>query len=109
MALVCIDRKEPELSVVVHTELLSKDKNETPEIADKPRVNRVISLISCYEDFWHDWDQTLQWEFLKMGKKLVLINVENLKVSEAGILLDHLVSDAQSLVVSVTYTSFDVL
>jgi len=60
LALVCIDREQAELAVVVDRVLLGEHEDQAPEIANQPSVDRIITLVGCHENLGHDWNQSLK-------------------------------------------------
>ncbi len=70
MGLVGVDGEEFELAVVEERHVLCVDEDKTPEVRNKPRVDRVIAFVGRDEDFGHRGQQTLQAEFLEIFGKL---------------------------------------
>lgn len=108
-ALVSIDREKFELSVIVHAIFLREYEDETPEVADQPCINRIVSLVRCNKNLGHDWQQALQRKLLEVQEKLVLVDIENLEASEGWILLNHLVSNIHGFVIRMAYAGFNIL
>ena len=94
--------------MIIHAVFLCKHEYQSPQVANQPGINAIISFISGHQDLWHVWQKALQREFLQMGQELIFINIENLKASKAWVLFDHLVSDVHGLVVGVADAGLDV-
>lgn len=94
--------------MIVYAVFLCKYEYQAPEVADQPSVDAVIAFISRHQDLWHIGQKALQRKFLQVCKKLIFVNVENLKAAKAWILFDHLVSDVHCLVVCVADACLDI-
>lgn len=76
--LIRIDGEQLESPVIINAVLLRKHEYETPQIADQPRVNAVITFVRRHEYFGHRGNQALQTESLQVLQKDILINIEYL-------------------------------
>ncbi len=47
-----------------HLVLLSEDEDDTPEVADEPRVNALVAAISGHQNVWDLGQEALQRELL---------------------------------------------
>lgn len=70
LTLICVDRKQFELAVVIHAVFLGEHEYEAPKVAYEPCVDAVVSFVSSDKNFWHVRNQTLETESLKMLKQL---------------------------------------
>lgn len=108
LTLVRVDSKKSEFSVIVNVVFLSEHKDEAPEIADEPGVDRVIAFVGCYQDLRHHREEAFQRELLQMREELVLVNVEDLEAAQTWVLFDHLVADVHCFIISVVHAGLDV-
>lgn len=64
--MVCIDCEKFESTMVVDTVLLGKHEDQTPQVADEPCINRIVTFVCCHKDLWHRWEKAFEAEFLHM-------------------------------------------
>jgi len=66
LTLVSIDCEQFESAMIVDAVFLGEHEDQSPQVADEPRINRIIAFVCCHEDFGHRWEQALKAEFLHM-------------------------------------------
>lgn len=61
-----------------HLVLLSKDEHNAPQVADQPRINRLVAAVGRHEDVGDLGQETLQGELLEVGCQSVLVDIHDL-------------------------------
>ena len=90
-----------------HLILLREDEYDAPQVADQPRVYRLIPAVGRDEDVGDFGEQALEREFFQVGGQRILVNIDDL-VGHAGIMLNLLVPVAHRLIVRVLDATLDI-
>ena len=92
---------------IEHLVLLSKDKDNAPQVADEPCVDTLIPTVRCDQNVWNLGQKSLQGELFQVSGQGVLVDVHDL-ISHRCIHFYLLVSIAHGFVISVLNAAFDI-
>ena len=106
--LVSVYGKQLKRIMVKHLVLLGKNKDKSPQIRDKPCINRLIASIRGHQNLRHIWQQAFQAKLLQVLGKCIFINV-NYLVAVVIVDFNHLVTEVHCLAVGVLDTLLDVV